>query len=126
MVLALFPTSTRIETGRERAWSRAGHPRTAHPLSDATHPGPIMPPHPRILYRDAAPADGTTQAARRGVSVLVDRNRVVWIRPTSDEGDLPEEARVIDAGGSTITDRKSTRLNSSHGSISYAVFCLKK
>src|SRR5438128_8509078 len=25
-----------------------------------------------------------------------------------------------------IRDRKSTRLNSSHGSISYAVFCLKK
>src|SRR5438128_8082062 len=29
---------------------------------------------------------------------------------------------VGDGGG----DRKSTRLNSSHGSISYAVFCLKK
>src|SRR3989337_1151617 len=26
----------------------------------------------------------------------------------------------------TCRDRKSTRLNSSHGSISYAVFCLKK
>src|SRR5207245_11579417 len=26
----------------------------------------------------------------------------------------------------TLGDRKSTRLNSSHGSISYAVFCLKK
>src|SRR5438128_6512582 len=26
----------------------------------------------------------------------------------------------------TEGDRKSTRLNSSHGSISYAVFCLKK
>src|SRR3989337_2982283 len=26
----------------------------------------------------------------------------------------------------TSADRKSTRLNSSHGSISYAVFCLKK
>src|SRR3989337_2378399 len=26
----------------------------------------------------------------------------------------------------TCADRKSTRLNSSHGSISYAVFCLKK
>src|SRR5699024_11317226 len=26
----------------------------------------------------------------------------------------------------TKSDRKSTRLNSSHGSISYAVFCLKK
>src|SRR2546422_7865364 len=31
------------------------------------------------------------------------------------------------AAGSRIrTDRKSTRLNSSHGYISYAVFCLKK
>src|SRR5690606_41886972 len=30
-----------------------------------------------------------------------------------------------DAGGSR-TDRKSTRLNSSHVKISYAVFCLKK
>src|SRR5438128_8803427 len=27
---------------------------------------------------------------------------------------------------SSVSDRKSTRLNSSHGSISYAVFCLKK
>src|SRR5207245_5915285 len=27
---------------------------------------------------------------------------------------------------SQLRDRKSTRLNSSHGSISYAVFCLKK
>src|SRR5687768_17718895 len=26
----------------------------------------------------------------------------------------------------TVEDRKSTRLNSSHGYISYAVFCLKK
>src|SRR3712207_8150486 len=29
-------------------------------------------------------------------------------------------------GGSTGRDRKSTRLNSSHANISYAVFCLKK
>src|SRR2546429_361916 len=28
--------------------------------------------------------------------------------------------------GQTCVDRKSTRLNSSHGYISYAVFCLKK
>src|SRR3712207_8072126 len=27
---------------------------------------------------------------------------------------------------STLKDRKSTRLNSSHANISYAVFCLKK
>src|SRR5207245_10324238 len=30
------------------------------------------------------------------------------------------------SAGSANRDRKSTRLNSSHGSISYAVFCLKK
>src|SRR2546422_4289836 len=29
-------------------------------------------------------------------------------------------------GGPSRRDRKSTRLNSSHGYISYAVFCLKK
>src|SRR2546428_7947844 len=29
-------------------------------------------------------------------------------------------------GGKKIADRKSTRLNSSHDQISYAVFCLKK
>src|SRR3989449_7741369 len=33
--------------------------------------------------------------------------------------------RVIDPQWHTL-DRKSTRLNSSHGYISYAVFCLKK
>src|SRR5438128_9295564 len=36
---------------------------------------------------------------------------------------------AADAGGLRFglgRDRKSTRLNSSHGSISYAVFCLKK
>src|SRR5438445_5281195 len=30
------------------------------------------------------------------------------------------------SGSSTMRDRKSTRLNSSHANISYAVFCLKK
>src|SRR5437773_8940208 len=31
-----------------------------------------------------------------------------------------------DVGASIASDRKSTRLNSSHITISYAVFCLKK
>src|SRR5438128_9773350 len=35
-------------------------------------------------------------------------------------------ARLEDARALETRDRKSTRLNSSHGSISYAVFCLKK
>src|SRR2546427_9388656 len=33
---------------------------------------------------------------------------------------------AADCGRSTAADRKSTRLNSSHSQISYAVFCLKK
>src|SRR3712207_7652005 len=31
-----------------------------------------------------------------------------------------------EAAGGELEDRKSTRLNSSHANISYAVFCLKK
>src|SRR2546422_6366273 len=34
--------------------------------------------------------------------------------------------RNLQATGAAVVDRKSTRLNSSHGYISYAVFCLKK
>src|SRR3712207_8817070 len=33
---------------------------------------------------------------------------------------------VVLTGGGSLLDRKSTRLNSSHANISYAVFCLKK
>src|ERR1041385_9275314 len=36
---------------------------------------------------------------------------------------IPSRQRVLREGS---IDRKSTRLNSSHGYISYAVFCLKK
>src|SRR5687768_18281650 len=35
-------------------------------------------------------------------------------------------SKVFEPYFSTKEDRKSTRLNSSHGYISYAVFCLKK
>src|ERR1017187_3579258 len=50
------------------------------------------------------------------------RNR--WDRPSPCvvcHGWLRQECRQT-----TQTDRKSTRLNSSHRCISYAVFCLKK
>src|SRR5207245_10328938 len=41
---------------------------------------------------------------------------------------VPRLPAVVSLAGadSLAGDRKSTRLNSSHGSISYAVFCLKK
>src|SRR5437762_9488854 len=38
----------------------------------------------------------------------------------------PASIASYDAGSSSVRDRKSTRLNSSHRCISYAVFCLKK
>src|SRR5438876_4082279 len=40
--------------------------------------------------------------------------------------DIEVVARVSPAVDDVHQDRKSTRLNSSHPSISYAVFCLKK
>ncbi len=61
-----------------------------------------MTPSPPTLYRDAALADGTGPSLRKGVSILVDHRRVVWTHPTSDEGDLPPDVRVIDAGGSAV------------------------
>src|SRR5688572_32491784 len=39
---------------------------------------------------------------------------------------LKKENRKYVRGTITVGDRKSTRLNSSHSQISYAVFCLKK
>src|SRR3712207_8297923 len=39
---------------------------------------------------------------------------------------IRSEAGGVDAADFAEIDRKSTRLNSSHANISYAVFCLKK
>src|SRR5256885_16783608 len=49
----------------------------------------------------------------------------VTIRIVVDSRTLTAEARVVFAAPG-MGDRKSTRLNSSHLVISYAVFCLKK
>src|SRR5438874_10475766 len=42
------------------------------------------------------------------------------------QSDVPLSRGKLRAGGGRSGDRKSTRLNSSHVEISYAVFCLKK
>src|SRR3712207_7110151 len=48
-------------------------------------------------------------------------------RPAPVELDqLLEGARLLPEAEDVALDRKSTRLNSSHANISYAVFCLKK
>src|SRR3712207_7986700 len=56
-----------------------------------------------------------------GTQRLTPRLQLVASPPTENM-DIPnEDARSVD-----LEDRKSTRLNSSHANISYAVFCLKK
>src|SRR5256886_3309233 len=57
----------------------------------------------------------------------IDTNVLVRFLVRDDEAQFEKARRLIrrevDARGE---DRKSTRLNSSHSQISYAVFCLKK
>ncbi|HEV7809254.1 MAG TPA: amidohydrolase family protein [Candidatus Limnocylindrales bacterium] len=56
----------------------------------------------RVLYRDAALADGTSDQLRLGVSILTEGDRIAWIRPADGEDELAGEAEVVDAGGTTI------------------------
>ncbi len=58
----------------------------------------------RRLYRDGALADGRDDRLRRGVSILVEEDRITWIRPSDDEGPVADRGgvEVVDASGSTI------------------------
>src|SRR6266403_2643237 len=72
-----------------------------------------------------------------GVLLLLHLHERLWIRAL-DADENSEEVRVlhrlqqlvvirdVDRGFGRELERKSTRLNSSHVEISYAVFCLKK
>src|SRR6266487_2484823 len=99
---------------------------------------------PVPLRRGHVRADGV----RRPEAVLPDQRRRHDERPPARQADEDEAraVRLLDGGvrrgpGAAdrrgpspppaeyvrgLEDRKSTRLNSSHPSISYAVFCLKK
>src|SRR2546430_10280920 len=75
----------------------------------------------RSLRRDADErsglADGEVAVARQ-----IDRNDLAHAAGIGrhDQNLFAEKHRLVDR-----IDRKSTRLNSSHSQISYAVFCLK-
>src|SRR5437763_7106769 len=57
---------------------------------------------------------------------LVKSRKVAALDPLPDD-QLPGEVQpLVAALNELLGDRKSTRLNSSHRCISYAVFCLKK
>src|SRR3712207_7296285 len=74
------------------------------------------------------------RASRRGDAVPVPRNRSASrtggarrgaeTQRENQQKDLTQRHRATEK--TEGVDRKSTRLNSSHANISYAVFCLKK
>src|SRR2546426_9316679 len=78
-------------------------------------------PYTTLFRSDAAP-----RVPRRGgrqVSVAPSRLPEPVLQPGESPGELPALSRRVRI---RRPDRKSTRLNSSHLVISYAVFCLKK
>lgn len=58
----------------------------------------------RSLYRNAAMADGRSAQLRVGVSVLVEDDRIRWIRPSDGEEDSgpADGLTIVDAEGATI------------------------
>src|SRR5690242_21353795 len=66
-------------------------------------------------------AGGEEEGSDRGADELVHREK-----PRLQAGVADAEVAAVDEHRQQGADRKSTRLNSSHMSISYAVFCLKK
>src|SRR2546427_10695325 len=73
----------------------------------------------------------TLQVARRTRQLLELRflglaRRRVPLQPLQFAELLFQVGHRRQLGGELLQDRKSTRLNSSHSQISYAVFCLKK
>src|SRR3712207_7778420 len=95
---------------------------------------PSPPPCPTpTLSRTQGDLDAPLPAELRGRVDLLLAN-VPYV-PSDEVALLPAEARLheprsaLDGGPDgldLLRDRKSTRLNSSHANISYAVFCLKK
>src|SRR5207248_9888784 len=81
-----------------------------------------------IYYREtAAPLLGQLDFLLANVHPLFQP----WFRDADDGTSAQFVANVVDKlaaihCGPILVDRKSTRLNSSHRTISYAVFCLKK
>src|SRR3712207_7184118 len=72
------------------------------------------------LFRSAGAAGGPHADAARAAGAGGDR------RGSEGCGAALRPGRGPAAAGDAGADRKSTRLNSSHANISYAVFCLKK
>src|SRR5260221_10627108 len=67
--------------------------------------------------------EGPLRLARLRIERSQRARQVVEVAGDADDQMIPDDQRQ---GAVDLLDRKSTRLNSSHTVISYAVFCLKK
>src|SRR5258708_21565429 len=78
------------------------------------------------LFRSLTPARDSF--GRRACRLFDGRSVGRRRSPEDRVGRIPDRNKSVHAGRSPVSarDRKSTRLNSSHQIISYAVFCLKK
>src|SRR2546429_8658824 len=77
---------------------------------------------PSFFFNDTATTEIYTLSLHDALPIYLGQ------RPGQREAGLPRGQRLtcLDQLAERREDRKSTRLNSSHGYISYAVFCLKK
>src|SRR5207245_994628 len=77
----------------------------------------------------ATPTEAASVGAVGGIVLTMIKRKFTWgmLRNVMEATTrITSLAFIILVGANCFGDRKSTRLNSSHGSISYAVFCLKK
>src|SRR2546427_9290398 len=76
------------------------------------------------LFRSERIQHESQHKKQEGQQGLAQQPRQRSLRQSRPEGRLPRSRGLQTQGDRR--DRKSTRLNSSHSQISYAVFCLKK
>src|SRR5688572_33410468 len=74
-----------------------------------------------FFFNDTATTEIYTLSLHDALPILTESQSELSIRRLSTTTAVSRAAR-----SSVPEDRKSTRLNSSHSQISYAVFCLKK
>src|SRR5699024_12510549 len=92
------------------------------------------PPHPRAtvfpyttLFRsDSGGGDAWWHAIKLTCFILIFYLEITYLILDWSKVTATSEHGEITFSHKAIINRKSTRLNSSHVSISYAVFCLKK